>query len=93
MTDFVEAMPLKSFEYGGEVRAPRKGVFFIDRRAAQQLEVTGLLKVVKQKSDPCSATGEQPSALPVAQVSPSQTSIGSEDGGRRGRRKKQGASS
>ena len=93
MTDQVEAMPLRSFEYGGIIRTPRKGAFFVDRRTANDLEGRGLLKVVRQKPDPWPATGEQRSALPVAQVSPSQTSIGSEGGGRRGRRKKQGASS
>lgn len=90
MVDQVEALPLKSFEYGGTVRAPRKGAFFIDRRTAQQLEASGLLRIVDQAHDPLSAAGEQSSASPVAQALPSQTSSESSAGGRRGRQKKQG---
>ena len=93
MTDQVEALPLKSFEYGGSIRAPRKGAFFIDRRTAQQLEASGLLRIVDQAHDPLSAAGEQPSASPVAQASPSQTSSESDSGGKRGRRVKHAESS
>lgn len=91
MTDQVEALPLKSFEYGGTVRAPRKGAFFIDRRTAQQLEASGLLRIVDQTHDPLSAAGEPLSASPAAQASPSQTSNESAPGGKRGRPKKEGA--
>lgn len=93
MTDQVQALPLKSFEYGGTVRAPRKGPFMIDRHTAKLLEASGLLKIVDQAYDPLSAAGEQLSASPVAQASPSQTSSESKSGAKRGRRTKQEESS
>lgn len=93
MVDLVEAMPLRSFEYGGTVRAPRKGTFSIDRRTANDLEARGLLKIVRQNPDPQPATGGQPSASPVAQASRKQTSNTSATGAKRGRRKKQDGSS
>jgi len=93
MADQVEALPLKSFEYGGTVRAPRKGAFLIDRRTAQQLEAMGMLKIVAQTPDPSPAAGEQRSASPAAQASPQPMSSESDGGAKRGRPKRQDVSS
>jgi hypothetical protein len=93
MTDQVQAMPLRSFEYGGAVRTPRKGVFPIDRRTAAELEASGLLRIVRQAEDPTPAAGAQQSASPVAPASPQTMLSASVPGARRGRPKKQGESS
>lgn len=93
MVDKVEALPVKSFEYGGTIRTPARGAFLIDRRTAQQLEGMGSLRIVQQKPDPTPAAGAQQSASPAAPVSPQTTSSVSVSGGRRGRRQKQDESS
>lgn len=93
MVDKVEALPVKSFEYGGTIRTPARGAFLIDRRTAKQLEDMGQLRIVQQKPDPTPAAGAQQSASPAAPASPQTTSSGSVSGGRRGRRQKQDESS
>lgn len=89
MVDKVEALPIKSFEYGGTIRTPARGAFLIDRRTAQQLEGMGQLRIVQQKRDPMPAAGARQSASPAAPASPQTILRKSATGGRRGRRPKQ----
>jgi len=93
MVDKVEALPVKSFEYGGQIRTPARGAFLIDRRTAKQLEDMGQLRIVQQKKDPMPAAGVPQSASPAAPASQQTTSSVSVSGGRRGRRQKQDESS
>lgn len=89
--DKVQALAIKSFDYGGIVRTYKSGAFLIDRRDANVLAQRGLLRIVKSPTDPLKAAGEQQSALPAAQASQPQTSSASGAGGRRGRPRKQDA--
>lgn len=89
MSDQVEVMPLRSFEYGGLIRATRKGSFFLGRHIAKQLEALGHAEIISQPEDPSSAAGEQQSALPAARASQPQTSSESDAGVKRGRQKRQ----
>lgn len=93
MSDQVEVMPLRSFEHGGLVRAPRKGTFFLDRHIAKQLQALGHAEIISQSEDPSLATGELQSASPVAQALPQATSSASGAGAKRGRKAKQDESS
>lgn len=93
MVDKVEALPLKSFEYGGKIRTPARGAFLIDRRTAQELEGMGHLRIVQQRQDPMLAAGAPQSASPAARVLPQTTSNESAPGAKPARRTKQGASS
>lgn len=93
MSDQVEVMPLRSFEHGGLIRAPRKGPFLLDRHVAKQLEALGHAEIISQPEDPSSAAGEQQSASPVAQVLPQAKSSESGSGGKRARKPKPDESS
>lgn len=93
MSEQVEVMPLRSFEHGGLIRAPRKGAFFLDRHTALQLQSMGRAEIISQPEDPSSAAGEPQSALPAAQALPQAKSSESGFGGKRGRKPKQDESS
>lgn len=89
MVDKVQALPIKSFEYGGHIRTPMRGAFMIDRRAARELEAMGHLTIIANAPNPTRGAGVTQYASPAAPASPKKTSRRS----KRGEEQEEGSSS